>query len=44
MADNLGLDDEKDTGPSRRGKRKRVVASRQGTKRTRKHESDSDEN
>ena len=42
--DSLALDDEKDTGPSRRGKRKRVVASRQGSKRTRKHESDSDEN
>ena len=44
MVDCVGLDEEKDGGPARRGKRKRVVASRQGTKRTRKPESDSEEN
>ena len=44
MTDCDGLDEEKDSGPSRRGKRKRVVASRQGTKRTRKPGSDSEEN
>jgi len=37
-------DDEKDTATSRRGKRKRGLGSRTGTKRTRKAETDSEEN
>ena len=41
---SVGSDDEKESTGSRRGKRKRVVGSRAGTKRTRRTESESEEN